>query len=284
MNKTEIVIICICYHNHEEIFNFAKEIFSQENSQNVGLVIVDNGGGALIQNELEKNGYPMKQIHFYTPLKNLGYYGGASWGLGEYLKEFSLPEWVIVCNTDIKFLTTGFFTKLTQYYQNSQPAIIAPKIISETSGLYQNPHMKKRPTSLRMHFYKWIFRYYPTFLAYIILYYSKHFFYSHTKSIKKSYLETINDNIPCKIYAPHGSFVIFHRSYFHSGGNLQYSVFMTGEEIYIAEMARKLNLSIIYDPRLAILHKVHSTTSLLNLRTRASYLRTASAYLADIFF
>jgi GT2 family glycosyltransferase len=73
-----------------------------------------------------------------------------------------------------------------------------------------------------------------------------------SEDINGPYLETI--------YAPHGSCVMFRRTFFEQGGRMNFKGFMYGEEIYIGEEARRRNLKIAWAPGLKVLHYKKVTT------------------------
>jgi len=89
---------------------------------------------------------------------------------------------------------------------------------------------------------------------------------------------------PEKIYAPHGSFIALHRSYFERGGSLEYGAFLFGEEIFIAETARRLGLTVLYEPSVRIEHTERSTAAGLWNRDASRFRKQASRYLAKTFF
>src|SRR5205823_702439 len=62
------------------------------------------------------------------------------------------------------------------------------------------------------------------------------------------------------IYAPYGAFFIFSRKYFDAGGYLDENLFLYGEEISVGEICRSLQLPVIYEPSLCVLHNEHQST------------------------
>jgi len=289
MEKVFVLTICVHYRNKEEIFYFVNELLAQKNYDDQKVIIVDNSGD-LDNHSILAHLYNDKRVIIYNPKKNLGYYGGAWWGMQQYLKEFPLPDWIIVCNTDIHFPDSNFFVKLLSYYEENPPSIVAPNIILESSGWlpssykYQNPHLINRPSKIRMHLYKWITRYYPIYISYEIL-----------SSLRYKIINTLMHNLAQKhsntqcnklinIYAPFGAFIIFNRSYFESDGTLDHGNLIFGEEIFVAETAYRLNLKVVFDPRLTVIHREHSSIAFLKSKQRAFYAREAAAYCADTFF
>jgi len=92
-----------------------------------------------------------------------------------------------------------------------------------------------------------------------------------------------NNEAPA-IYAPHGSCMIFNRRYFTAGGSFEYSIFLFGEEIFVAETTRKLGLLIVHCPRLWVLDHEHASTGTIRSRKVAGYMKDATDYLVEHYF
>lgn len=287
-----ILTVCVNYRNDEETASFVRQLLAQRGGFDQSVIVVDNSETPLVGGPLHSLGNEYRNTRLYIPTKNLGYYGGAALGLREYIKICQLPAWIIVCNTDIE-MQPAFLSAFCDLYpadhHASHHAIIAPSIYSTLSGMDQNPYMQRRPSAARMHFYKWIFRYYHTFSAYQTLALAKQKVVAAVHRRKSMAADNQGVKMafqpgPRPIYAPHGSFVVFHRSYFEAGGSLDHGAFLFGEEVFVAETARRLGLTVTYDPRLLVLHREHAATAVLKDRQRFLYVREASGYCADEFF
>lgn len=287
MKNNSILTICVNYNNEAEVITFVKELHSQRDYGDQKIAVVDNSDKEMPSNSI-KNLQKNKNVLVFHSGKNLGYFGGACWGMQQYLKKFPLPDWTIVCNTDIHFPDNDFFLKLNYLHKDNPPAVVAPDIILETDGklpsscTHQNPNMTDRPSRMRMHLFKWGFRYYPVYVMWGIISSMRYRIINTMIGSRKPdqvYLDKL-----MKIYAPFGAFIIFNKSYFKAGGTLQHGTFLFGEEIFVAETARRLNLEVFYDPRLQVIHREHSSISLINMKKRAQYAHQAAAYCADTFF
>ncbi len=272
------LVICVNYNNDEETFNFITALLRLNNFDRGKIVLVNNGN--LLNPSLTNLCINQSRIKLYQAEKNLGYLGGACWGLKQYLKEFPMPKWIILSNTDIHFSDSDIFKKIELY--DPPPDIIAPEIILQSNSrqalIKQNPHLKKRPSKLRMLFYKSVFRFFLLGTIYYFLSEIKCFICLNFLKKRKSFAEA-NKSIKCeRIYAPMGAFIILNKSYFNAGGTLNHGCFLYGEEISIAENAQKLNLNVIYDPNLKVLHKGGNTTRLVANRKLLKYHRDAAAY------
>ena len=90
--------------------------------------------------------------------------------------------------------------------------------------------------------------------------------------------------LACNPYAIHGSFMVFNKSFFEKGGTLNYPSFLFGEELFIAETVRKLNLIQCYEPSLKINHNEHATTGVIKSKEKVAYLNQSYTYLLTTFF
>ena len=87
-----------------------------------------------------------------------------------------------------------------------------------------------------------------------------------------------------RVYAVHGSFMAFNKSYFLKGGNFKHGCFLYGEEIYVAEIARQKGLKVVYKPELTVEHNEHASVGLFPSFEKLSYIKESSRYCADNFF
>jgi len=284
-SQPEILIICVNFHCEEDVRRFVIETLDQRGSDWLRVVVVDNGSDEAVDPPLASLVKRDSRVSVLATEANLGYYGGAAWGLQKYLEARAVPNWIVVSNPDIQFVGGDFFERLLTLHSSSPPAVVAPSIFARELGGDQNPYMVERPSWARIHFYKWTFRFYLTCIAYHLLALAKvHLNRLLRTRLQREATSTEALRLPRAIYAPHGSFVLFHRSYFGAGGNFRHGARLYGEELFVAESARRLGLKVIYDPRLQVLHRRHSTTQALPDRNMASYLRESSAYVADTFF
>lgn len=281
-----VLVICINYHSEKDTLAFVRDVFRQEYSGMLHVMVVDNNEKAPSETLLSNLSEFDQCVQVGYPGKNLGYFGGAAWGLSQYLIDKTLPDWIIVSNTDIEFTDRDFFSRLTILHKKNNCALIAPAIYSTQAGVDQNPFMEKRPSVLRMKLYKWVFHFYSIYVLYQTAGLLKQ---KISRFIKKTQAHFENSEMIAsaysrQIYAPHGSFIIFHRNYFEAGGSLNHGVFLFGEEVFVAESARRLGLTVMYDPSMVLWHREHATTSILADRKKAKYVSIASAYCADEFF
>jgi GT2 family glycosyltransferase len=103
-----------------------------------------------------------------------------------------------------------------------------------------------------------------------------------TKFVKSNTGNRINERM--ETYCIHGSFMVFNKSYFTKGGTINYPSLLFGEELFVAETARKLGLKTIYEPDLVINHNEHSTTGVFKSAKTVGFMHQSYSYLLKTFF
>ena len=279
----KILLICINYKSDKETLLFVEEVLTLPCDCDMDLVVVDNNcavSSDVLETSLNAVGHKHgKNLLYFKTSQNLGYFGGARHGLSRYLSAHSMPEWVIVSNVDIKFISKDFMHQLANRNDtNDAVGVVAPSIISGVDGRDQNPLMLRRPHRSRMAFYTCIYRSVILVNLYEIL-----------SLVKKSLIGRWRgaSTTPSEfktIYAPHGSFMIFSRQYFERAGSLDFPCFLFGEEIFVAETARSIGLDVVYEPSLQLLHDEHLVTRRFWSRQKVRYQHESIKYLMDAFF
>lgn len=282
------LVIAINYRTDEHAVQLARSLAAYS-EQDVRVIIVDNS-------ERGDSEVFARMIHAANPHvqciqapANLGYFGGANFGLKRYLVHSSLPQWVIICNVDIEFRDPTFFTTLYQANISDSVGVVGPRIWSARFQRDLNPKIRQRPTRQRMRFYKIVFGSYYLQAAYEFLSIAKYGLKAQIRSARAHVLkrpeDKVSDGGSAPIYASHGSCMIFNRRYFLSGGTIEYPVFLFGEEIFVAETVRQLGLSVVYWPQLWVFDKEHASTGgATRSRKVAGYMNEATRYLAQKYF
>jgi GT2 family glycosyltransferase len=271
------LILCINYDSDEETLRLLDCLRGMQMQSSLSVIVVDNTP----RKGRESFSLPDQgSAVVLRPPENLGYLGGARSGLSLYLREHTLPDWVIVSNVDLVIADAQFLDKLAALGSSLALGAVAPTIRSTLTGKDQNPYLRVRPSAARMHAYKWLFR-----SRFVLNTYEGAAAAFHwARSISRVSAHGIGRSVTESIYAPHGSFLILSRNYFERGGDLEFPGFLFGEEIYIAERMRKLGLEVVYDPSLEVLHDEHKSTKLYKSRDIAAHAAFSAAYCADVFF
>ena len=263
----DILIIVVNYGTAPAACGLAESLMSQTIAT-WRCILVDNGDSSGGRTQLDKLPTLENRIQIVRPLMNLGYFGGARYGLRAWCEVGGeIPEWVIVSNADICFEST-FLENM--FKVNGKTDIVAPSIVSELAGRDQNPYLVHRPSRYRMK--------------------RNHFICSHRTvsqcgriygAIVKpriSRAKIMANDVERNIYAAHGSLICFRRNWFSQGGNLNHEPFLYGEEFTIAERAANIGARISYVPALRAIHGEHKSTGLILTKKIAAYQAEAARY------
>ena len=272
------LLICVKYGGDEETERYLESVQAQEGLHALHVLVVDNSA--------DSNWIPsVSQLSCQAvrPPANLGYLGGARYGLSAYLEQNVMPDWVIISNVDLTISDRRFLEHLSKLASVPDVGAVAPSIYSDLTGIDQNPYMKTRPSELRMHAYKWLYR---SWLVLNLHEFTAALFHRVRTALSIARKPPTDRVSHCRqtIYAPHGSLMILSKQYFERGGDLNFPEFLFGEEIYIAEKMMALGLKVIYEPLLRVIHEEHRTTKLMKSRNIAAYAAASAAYCADTFF
>ena len=197
--QPNVVFVCVNYNTPLVVPRFVQSALKLRGAEKARVVVVDNPDNSAERLSLATIDF---RVTCVRPRQNLGYMGGAAYGLSHFLTGHSLPEWVIVSNVDLQFNSEDFVERLTTSTYGDRVGIVAPRIRSELTGADQNPYMVKRPASLRMRAYSWLSYSYTLAMAYEIAALA-------WKRIRGPHHS--NEYRPETIYAPHGSCMIFQK-------------------------------------------------------------------------
>jgi len=256
MKSTGILIIGVIYNTYPETLRYLESLRSIQ-GEDFTLILVDNSERPAPSSFLDK----IRKVPFTEYMKserNMGYFHGAWEGLKHYLRvNTAYPEWILVTNVDIVF-TAGFFSKLREYKDHQIPEVIAPAIISQRWNADYNPKLQKRYTKRELQFYLFLYSSFILHNLFLLLAYLKKWIRGRSHpGVNGAPGGSVRQK---KIYAPHGSCIVFNKSYFLSGGTLELPNFLFGEEILVAETAAQLGLDVLYDPEMVIFDHEHAST------------------------
>lgn len=228
--------VLINYHNCQEIHQLVKKYCDQ-----ASMIIVDNSGDY----------FQIKEEKVLKPEYNLGYIGGFQYAIGTIS---GTNNKIILSNSDIEILN---LSTLFEISTNKKPRIIVPSVIN-LDGNYQNPHLIYRPSKK--------------------FYQMRKFFSSNqylwtlwTIASKIKFRKSKNSAVDkFKIYAGHGSFLIFENIDLTPLQKENYN-FLFGEEIHFAEMALSSNIPIEFNKSIEVKHFEHASTNSIKDRVKVEF-------------
>jgi GT2 family glycosyltransferase len=276
-----LLLISVNYRSAESCISLVESILKAEQCSQIAVRIVDNCSGDDSVRTLQGAFLSFPNAELFVSQSNLGYFGGANFALHRYLeKNRECPDWVIVCNHDVRIEDLAFFAKLLAR-DGAAVGMIAPSIKAIPRGTEQNPFMRHRPGRWSWSKVRLVSSNYKIAFVWDWLW--------RQKSRLKSWF-AVRRGAPQhskrreSVYAPHGSFLIFSRRFFECGGFLDGNLFLYGEEISVAEICRELRLPVVFDPSLQVLHAEHHSTGTALSRFTFECQRNSVRYLTSRYF
>jgi len=294
-SPSPIVVVAVTYESDDAALKFVRNVSAVSENECVNIVIVDNTERDDSRAFFDRLRIENPSILCAKPEANLGYFGGVNYGFQEYLKSGQGFEWVIVSNVDIEFKDEGFLARLREMEGLEGLGVVAPSIWSNKSLHDQNPKLLDRPSKRKMGFYRLMYQNFITMNLYgllalvknVLKYLLKNRLLPRLQGARKAHRTReahVRPNGWRSIYAPQGACMVFSRRFFDRGGSLDYPMFLFYEEIFVAETARRLGLSIIYNPGLRVFHEDHLSTGLFRSRKMGSYVSRSVNYIVDAYF
>jgi len=273
----QILIITVNYKDTNVTENFVHSLGNLDASDKVKLVVVDSASTPKTKDNLQSLLHSSTlKTQLIVSASNTFYWGGVALALDTLdLNYANGPSWIIVCNNDILFTQQDFLEQLIALDPDKYP-VIGPTIYSSVTGKNLNPYMDQPIRRLEKIYLS----------LFYINYVTARIMQISLKWLKKSaaiFKRPVASKIK-KIYAPHGSFVIFSNQYFKRGGWIDSNYEMYGEEVTTAEIAKKNKIPIFFVPDLKVLHVIHSSTTSHSWKREFNYAKTAYLYYKNAYF
>jgi len=242
----DFVIITLTYENSQDIMDFI--VSAKLKIQGTFKIIIVN---SFFDNESQEiiSDIAKKENCDFLPIENKGYGYGNNQGINWALEHYDF-KYLIISNPDIEILN------LSVSDLNSSDEIIGPNIRT-LSGKKQNPYFYFKLGFIEMLKY------------YAFKFDSKTIFYFGiiiNKFLRESmlFINRILNKDKFRVYALHGSFIIFNRNVFEKMKIVFYEkMFLFSEEVYLAWNAKKLNLKLMVNNRINVLHKEDGSVTLI---------------------
>lgn len=262
----ELLLVCVNYNSYKELDAYLKSISvakSKCSEINVKVHVADNSTN--YQN-VDPNSYQnlsIQQEHF----ANIGYMGAAQTVINN-INDISKYNFVIISNVDI-LMDENFLLRLNSMLLSNDIGWIAPSIKSLLIKRDKNPSVFRRYPKWKLVALK------HTYNRFVLPIYEKIYYNSKQQGV--NYAEQ-------DIYAGHGSFFLFTKSFINAYPKLDYPIFLYGEELYFAELNKKAGLRVRYIPSLVINDFEHISTSLIRRQTYYDYNKQAINYILKRFY
>lgn len=260
-----IVYVCVNYKSPRETLAHLEQL-QQKSTQSYAVVVVENSPTHYAELDNWVSHYPDNHRYLVSN-GNVGYLNGLGIGVRCALRDWPKAEWVVLSNVDLTLDASEFEHRLLNHLVDTDIGVVGPRIISSMSRQDQNPFLEARPTLVKMHIWRAIYR--SNWIG--VLYQLASDLWRHCT--RSAWLECVLQRFSnCKsvvekqVYAVHGSIFCLRTRFIREAGELEWPCFLFGEEIWIAELARRLGMRVLYDPAMSAEHREHITTASLSLR------------------
>lgn len=247
--------ILLAYRNHHDVKSCLESIGGLLDEAYFDAIVVDSyyseEESSLIDDAAKAYGAA------YVPVSNKGYGYGNNIGIERALNNID-SDYIVVCNpdTEIKSIDLAALYSLTEAYgiPSEAPYIIAPQI-KTLNGKDQNPLVPSKSELYE----SLVYRGYKTRKRYVSL---AGFALNRLK--RELFLRAHPKMGHSRIYAPHGSFILFSRKAAEMLNPVfDEQMFLFAEEHLLAWRAAQRNIPIVYCPFISVLHKEDGSVQLL---------------------
>ncbi|MFJ1626550.1 glycosyltransferase [Marinilactibacillus psychrotolerans] len=256
----KIGIVILNYLNWKDTVDCVETIFNQS-KKDLEIVIVDNHSQNESISELSKLYEDISNITILENSENMGFAKGNNAGI-KYCKENLGLYNVFVCNNDVLFEDTTFFSKLTELNFDNDIGAIGTTIIG-ADGKNQNP------VKLKINTYTLIKHLIEPILNEIGLKKLTVFMHQVAQFIKKKtqkkaplseYSSTVSKND--EEYFLHGAAIYFTEAYLKKADGFYPETFLYYEENILGIVFEKMNLKMLYIEDLKMNHKEDQSMAL----------------------
>jgi GT2 family glycosyltransferase len=276
VDSPKVGILVVSYRNNPELLAFLQHLSEFPKDHIDHVVATANGLDDKEVTTLSTGAFNLMpgRLRLIAGPQNPGYFGGAALGWRDLQSLGSVPDWIIVTNDDVRFAPDFFLNLAKAPVDNT--AVLAPDIVVPANGIHQNPLYARKPPAHRLRLLLWLHSHPAIMRAFMGF-----------RSIRQRLsMMRVNTSPPLRhaIYAPHGACIVFSRQYFQRGGSLDYPGFLYGEEFFVAETGRQLDLVVYMEPTLRVAHMEHASTGLLAPAAMAGYVRNSLALILSKYY
>ncbi len=288
----KILFVPVTYNSYDALDKYIASIgkaldAADDPTISVTIHVADNStnhGDRLYDCGLRPNQKPVPMIRC-THYDNPGYLPAALSTV--YAEDFGSYDYIIISNVDV-VLDETFFTALRDLKADSDTVWVAPYIWSPSEQRDVNPKIQERYTKKRLRLLRLLFACPPLYYLYTRTLYrtrKANQGKDHGDRFLIGSKTTIMQPVPMiPIYAGHGSFMIFRPEIFQQEPKLDYPVFLFCEEIFMAEMARRIGKKVTHCPSVKVWDKEHASTGLMGLWRYCKYNHDALSYIIRTFY
>lgn len=265
---TKAVMVLVNYYGEEELSAYVRQYIIHEQNAIEKLYIINNGSKNLSSLSTMAEQHPW--IKILNLQENIGYLPAAERALQDYINENKrFPSALILSNYDLVPDSAGWLQHLIQWAVTEKLDVFTPQIIAVPGNRAMNPFYGERLKVAHIQRLLRITSSYPVYLIY-------------------QWLHRLKRRVPLSshhsLYAIHGSFLGFTKTFFEKNGTTNYPCTLYGEELFIAEQVRQLNLRMDYHRQLRLLHHEHTSTGTVKNKKHMQFLHRSLKFIYTTYY
>jgi GT2 family glycosyltransferase len=276
----EVLVCIVNYRTDDALCELVASLNSAWNAAGavgkLAVLVLDNSGK--LAEDASRFARRLVALHADTELAfahgNLGYFGVLPLAQARATRERF--EYVLFGNADL-VVAPDFFRALQAC--RGAAAILAPSIVVTSLGgeMDQNPAYESRLSRQRLRFLRTVYGSAFLFAVYRMLWRARDRLRARAGGPAT---EPVTLSVRRKIYAAHGALFIFaDLPFFQSLTG--FKPFLFGEELFVAEEARRAGLETLYVPELRVRHSRSKSISLIPQDGQRKYLFEALTFLLN---
>lgn len=249
---SKICFIVLHYGEHNVTEDCVDSILKLKTNHDIQVLIVDNDSHKLRSERFQKkvqyqdarvDVLPLAEPAGFSSANNQGYV---------YAKNTWQPDFIVMTNNDITFVQEDFCDRIVACYEKSGYAVLGPDILSEATGVHQNPIDTKGRSKWQVNytimmnsiFYHFFFLVYP-----LLNVYNRHVVGKKRKNNTRMQEQYMQDIVPC------GACLIFGPEFV----NCETKAFAPETEFYyeeyiLYERCKRNAYSIVYNADIKVIH------------------------------
>lgn len=256
MDGDKVTVIVLNYKTYSKTEECIQSLIKKGGFYN--LIVIDNDNISLEFNLMKDRYKEYPSIYFISSNLNLGYAKGNNFGIKWAESNNLLGDYIAIVNNDIILSNDFSFDKLTEEYkQQTDIAVVSPKIIQTDTNLMQGPYYKE---TLLKNVFEALF---PFFIP---------------LRIRKEQKWRQNIKTTQQVYRTMGSFLIIKKNLFKQIGYFDENTFLGSEEDILAEKFRAINKYFYFSPENTVYHNHGFTTSTINSDIINEYFTNSKLY------
>lgn len=246
------ILVCVLnFHQHDFVIDLIKDFNNQEGEFKyyiyIGDILPHSNEQEKLKSQLTLLKYENIECSYVAFSKNLGYARGNNEIIKLALKKYEF-DYILVSNPDIHIKDDNVILKMVEDIETKNIVLVGPKV-RLLNGRQQGPYLKQNP---------WICG-----LKHLLPFVRLPFWYIHKK--RNSSLSHKK-----KVWRVIGAFMLVKKGAFLQINMFDENTFLYWEEDIISFKFKKLNLNIIFDPTIEVIHKNNLTKKTNNFTNKTN--------------